>query len=491
MKCESKIGLYCVLRLARTARTWGSFNLTRIRAWLDNNLCQQSRKLEKSNLNKRKHTDYLRPVYLLLILVIFCLSIPISGVKAESLKRSLEVLAKSHKTMIASDADVSGAKEGVATAKGDWYPTFDVTANIANDQKNVAGNASPDNKNLVARNLEMSVTQKVWDFGSTNSAIRSAKLTLQQAMATRESTLQNLLLQGITAHYNIVRAQKLFDFAEASAANIRKQSELEDARVQRGSGLSTDVLQAKTQLAGAEARVIQARGSLKTALNRYKAIFGYLPADISALDEPRLPLTSVPISLDDAINKVLRNNPDLIVSRIGTEIAQETVRKTKVDEFLPTFEGSIANNYSEDNGGTFGSSSEQIIKLEGTFSLNMGLTAINTLKASRLSQLANVNRYRDLKDTTEEKTRNAWDNLQTARDNAAQLHNQANIAAEFLELARRERKLGNRSLIDVLGGETALINASSDATSADTTLAIAIYTLLSIMGEVDPNIFEN
>ena len=119
----------------------------------------------------------------------------------------------------------------------------------------------------------------------------------------------------------------------------------------------------------------------------------------------------------------------------------------------------------------------------------MGLTAINTLKASRFSQLANVNRYRDLKDTTEEKTRNAWDNLQTARDNAAQLHNQANIAAEFLELARRERKLGNRSLIDVLGGETALINASSDATSADTTLAIAIYTLLSIMGEIDPNIF--
>ena len=254
--------------------------------------------------------------------------------------------------------------------------------------------------------------------------------------------------------------------------------------------MSTDVLQAKTQLAGAEARAIQARGALRTALNRYKAVFGHLPDNLPSLQEPKLPLTLLPTSVEDAINKVLRSNPDLIVSRIGTEIAQETVRKTKVDGFMPSFEASAANNYHEDAGGSFGSSSEQTIKLEGTFSLNLGMTAVNTLKASKLSQLANVNRYRDLKDQTEEKTRNAWDNLQTARDNAEQLHNQANIAAEFLELARRERKLGNRSLIDVLGGETALINASSDATSADTTLAIAIYTLLSIMGEIEPAMFE-
>ena len=425
-------------------------------------------------------------LYTLLALLLAIISL---GASADSLKESLETLGKTHKTIVAADADVAAAKEKVAAAKGDWYPTFDVTANIANDQKNKAS-GDPDNTNLVSRNLEMSLTQKIWDFGSTNSAIKTAKLTLQQALATRNSTLQGLLLQGITAYYNVVRAKKLFDFAEASAANIRTQSELEDARVQRGSGLSTDVLQAKTQLAGAEARVIQARGSLKTALNRYKAVFGYLPSSISDLREPRLPLTLLPISIADAINQVLKNNPDLISSRIGTEIAQEAVRKTKADEFMPTFEASAANNYREDTGGSFGSSSEQILKLEGTFSLNLGMTAVNTLKASKLNQLANSNRYRDLKDQTEEKTRNAWDNLQTARDNAEQLHNQANIAAEFLELARRERKLGNRSLIDVLGGETALINASSDATSADTNLAIAIYTLLSIMGEIKPEIFD-
>ena len=82
------------------------------------------------------------------------------------------------------------------------------------------------------------------------------------------------------------------------------------------------------------------------------------------------------------------------------------------------------------------------------------------------------------------------DAVQAARDNAEQLHNQADIAAEFLELARKERQLGNRSLLDVLAGETALINASSDAASADTDVTIVAFTLLSVMGKLSPNVVE-
>jgi adhesin transport system outer membrane protein len=70
------------------------------------------------------------------------------------------------------------------------------------------------------------------------------------------------------------------------------------------------------------------------------------------------------------------------------------------------------------------------------------------------------------------------------------LHLQANIASEFLELARRERQLGNRSLIDVLAGETALINASSDAASADTDVAIAVFALLNVINAVNVDVVK-
>ena len=228
---------------------------------------------------------------------------------AENLRETLIDLSKNHKRMLAANADVIAAKENIDVATGDWYPTLDFTANIGHErqQKPTGSNDT----NLVPRNLETSITQKLWDFGSTNSAIRRANLTYRQTAATRDATLQTVMLEGLTAYLNVVRAYKLLNFARGSAENIKRQAELEDAKVQRGSGFSTDVLQAKTQLAGALARVIQSEGALKTALNRYRAVYGEQPEDVAKMKEPRLPLEMLPKSLDESVRAVQEGNPQL------------------------------------------------------------------------------------------------------------------------------------------------------------------------------------
>ena len=55
-------------------------------------------------------------------------------------------------------------------------------------------------------------------------------------------------------------------------ANIKKQTELEDAAVTAGGGLTSDVLQAKTQLAGAQARLIQFEGVLATSKHEFEYV---------------------------------------------------------------------------------------------------------------------------------------------------------------------------------------------------------------------------
>jgi adhesin transport system outer membrane protein len=96
----------------------------------------------------------------------------------------------------------------------------------------------------------------------------------------------------------------------------------------------------------------------------------------------------------------------------------------------------------------------------------------------------------DTRELISEQTRNAWSDIKTARNNAAFLSNQANISAEFLDLARKERQLGRRSLLDVLAGETELINARSDAAAAKTSVAVAIFSLLSAMGELEADLLR-
>ena len=78
--------------------------------------------------------------------------------------------------------------------------------------------------------------------------------------------------------------------------------------------------------------------------------------------------------------------------------------------------------------------------------------------------------------------RTTWDGLSTAQKNAEFLSNQARISGEFLELARTERQAGNRTLLDVLNGETAFINSQSDAIAAKIEVLINSFTLLSLMG---------
>ena len=49
------------------------------------------------------------------------------------------------------------------------------------------------------RELDITVTQKLWNFGSTNAAINSAKLSVVRAKTNLVSTRQALVLQGIEA----------------------------------------------------------------------------------------------------------------------------------------------------------------------------------------------------------------------------------------------------------------------------------------------------
>jgi len=411
-----------------------------------------------------------------------------SGASAKGLSATLEELLKTHQQVLAADADLAAAKERAEAAWSAWYPTLDVTASYGQEvQKKGAGVADT---NMPPREMDVSVSQQLWDFGATNAAIRRARLELDQAQANLRAARQSVTLAGLRTHLDILRNTKILDFAQGSIANIKRQAELEDSRVQRGSGLATDVLQAKTQLAGAEATRIQALGALKRARNRYKNVYDHFPEKPRKMRQPPLPLDLLTENVDQAIEIAFKENPRLTAARTAAAIAREDITRTRADEFLPTLDATASRTWQEDFAGTIGGKVETLFKVEMNYSLNLGLTGVNTLKAAKHTQSAAEQRYINTRDQVEEQVRSGWDDLETARDSAQQLHNQANIAAEFLELARRERQLGNRSLIDVLAGETSLINSSSQAASADIDVAVAVFSLLNAMGRLTPQVIK-
>lgn len=401
---------------------------------------------------------------------------------AQDLLESLSDLVKNHKRIIAAEADLASARELIRVSRGGWFPTLDVTSHYGYERQ-LKGNFTADTS-MPSREIDFTITQLLWDFDATDATVQTSRLTYENSLLTLVATRQGLILEGMVAYLDMLSTSQILNFARSSEANIKRQTELEDIRVQRGAGLSTDVLQAKTQLAGAQARRVQAQGALMNSRNRYRAVFGHDVEDVDSMVKPRAPVEMIPETLEEAVEIAMGSNPQLKAALIAAYIARENVRSTKASEF-PTFNAIAESKHKEDVAGTIGSKHEQLIKVELTYSLNLGLTASNSIRAAEQIVTASTNRYGDARNLVEEQVRNAWQNLLTYKERAEILGNQANIAGEFLELARKERKLGQRSLIDVLAGETALINASSDAAAAETQIDIALYTLLAAMGHLN------
>lgn len=411
-----------------------------------------------------------------------------SAAKTADYKAALDRMLAQHKRIAAAEAELRATEANIRRAKGGWYPDLKVTSNMGvqalrQDPATHANRRTP-------REIGVSANQLLWDFGKTNAEIDRTTLVRDQSAAALATTRQDLLLEGLVAYVNLHRVARSAQFARQSVDNIRRQTGMEESRVELGGGLPTDVLQAKSQLAGAQARLVRAEGALKVAMNRYRAVFNEPPPEPSALTAVPVPRDRLPASQDEAIAVALERNLQLRSTRLSAEIARAEVRRVTGGELYPRIAAVAESKLQRDVNGMAGDRQDNLAKVEITYPFNTGLAPFHALEAARNTVTAAENRLADARDLVEEQVRNAWQSLSTARDNADYLENQARIAAQFLRLAREERLQGQRSLIDVLAGETALINAQSDAVSAEADVAIAAFTLLKAMGDLDPAVLK-
>ena len=418
--------------------------------------------------------------------LLFLLMIP--PAYAQAFTEELRDLINNHKRILATKATVDSLTEGSSISKKAYWPEISVTALQGHEsRKNVEGTLDT---GLGASEFDAVITQPIDLWHSKGSAVEIAQLQLEQGKLGLQQTIQSVILEAITATIGLSSATLIEDFARRSVSNIKTQAQLEDARVAKGSGLSTDVLQAKIQLAGAEARLTLAEGALGQSINRYRAVFGYEPPGRDTLPVIILPLSRVPASKDECVRLALENNFQIRSLRSAEELARISIKQTRADQFAPTLNFIVDSKLKNNISGIRGSTNEWIAKFELKYNLNVAGSAFNNVNSSEYNYIATSNQLQDATNLIEEQAKNTFEQYEITQKNANFLENQANIAGEFLALAREERRLGTRSLIDVLSGETAEINALSDAESAKSQVAIAAYTLLFILGELDVEAVE-
>ena len=417
------------------------------------------------------------------LLIVFLLSIFlfIPVVNAEDLNDAISTILKTDNRLKASKSDVNAASQREKAAFALFYPTFELEGEYGNTRH------SWENTNeytLHAKRTNARLVQLLFDFGATNANFKNANFRYFKEIAIEEYIRQEVTLEAFTAFYKLKQAGELVKYANESLENIKKQTNMESARISKGRGYSTDVLQAKAQLLKARNTLVKANGNFQGAKNRVVRIFNRPADEVSGLEETNLFTSSnIPSSLEDAEKIALKYNPELKAAEFSIKVAEQGVKYAKSDAF-PELNGVLEGDWREDVGGIGERRYDSTAKLELSWSFNLGFSSINKASAAKSELRAAKERKLDINKKVLEHVRNAWQNIKTADENSHLLRSQEDIAEEFLRLARKERKLGRRTLLDVLNGETILIEARSEAAAAEADVTIHTYSLLRAIGKL-------
>ena len=424
-----------------------------------------------------------------LVTAVFLLAVPAES-GAVSLEKELAGLLLDHPNIRAAAKTVESSRQEVRRALSDYYPKISASADVGQEvidspaerQQGDGQLGKPSSR--TAERVSFAMTQNLFNGFQTTSLVRTARLNKSLAQSTLKGTNQNTVFEGINAYINVLRQKRLIELSRENVATIQQQLNLEDERVRRGSGVTVDVLEAKSRLQTAKERGVTFEGALEDAISRYSQTFNHAP-DIDGMTDPVPPVEMVPSDLERAIDIAVVGNPLVGNSSITIEVARERKQAIRA-EYYPSLNLDTTWNFEKNAGGVLGVRRDYSIILSTTWDLFTGFSTRNLLSQASFNLGATKDTHEFTSRKVIEQTKLAWQALLTARRRLELLENAVNIASEVFTSRQKQREAGKVNVSAVLDAENEVNNSQINFTSASYDERLAVYQLLLAMGLLNP-----
>lgn len=429
-------------------------------------------------------------VRLILIPLLWCIATALGGEsRAQSLSDDLKAVLKRSDKVAAAQFQLEAAKQAKSASYKGYYPTISTSNKYGREWVNYP---TSDDTEMTGSTVYIAANQTIYDFGVTSATVDFSELSVMRASESLSRTEQDELNTAITAYIQLANSARQVVFADLSVKNITLQTKVETAKVSSGAGYQTDVLQAKAQLSGAQARLVRAEGTLDQNRAAYVASFRKDPDQLlmSGFAVPKLTSPSIIPKVEESKILLRKANPRLKIAAIERDLSEKRIDFTRASGLFPTLSMEASKQWLDNRNGLEGLEVDNTLNLKLVYSLDAGLTGLNKVGEAVANQKAAQKNYDDLLITLDQELTVAWSRYSTAKRNSELLNNQAELSSKFLELARNERTVGKRSLLDVLAGETTYITAISEAAAADMELLLSQIAVLRLIGKLSPGVIE-
>jgi outer membrane protein TolC len=339
-------------------------------------------------------------------------------------------------------------------------------------------------------NAGIQIVQSIYTGGKMVAAVRTARLTKEQALLNYQTTLQDTLLNTRVAYYDVLLAAQQIVVNEASVKLLTQELEDQQRRYNAGTVPHFNVLRAEVAVANERPALIQARNNYRIAKNNLANLLGYnLPRDIWE-DIPlnlsdQLEALPYQIDLPEAIEQALANRTELAALRKQEALQKENVINAR-SGYKPTvsvFGGYTWNNSQftdpEDLGWTLHGWNAGA---EFTWDIFDGmLTRGKVIQARALYEKSRTD-MEDMGRQIELEVRTAYSQFIEAQE---VLDSQKTVQAEAEEALREAEaraEAGTGTQLDVLDAQTSLTQARTTEIQALHDYAVARAKLERAIG---------
>ena len=420
----------------------------------------------------------------------FALMMSISLSSANSLTDMVDSVLASHEDIVNAKKELEEAGRDVTDALLAYAPDLSVKyEGGSNDRYNHATNSQLNGWDT----FDWTYKQKIMDSGATLADIRNKNLELDKQELEYIGARNDLLIEAADAYLGLIKASEKLQASIEAEANTRETSGQEEIRVQVGSGLASDVLKSKRQLANAQKTVITDEKAFNSALYTYETVFKVADADVNSLTKPRLDkatLAILPSSMEQTVEIALANNRDLLISAMDVSIARNDV-VTALAGFGPTVDGEIKYSDKSDASHTGGSHYEEQIKVTVEWPISGIYMDMPGYLNDRSALDRAINDHAVKERETVQDAKEAWQEYANARTMLSYSENEATIASELLSISQKEREAGQSDAAAVLSAEETLEGAMKDLSDDSMTLVTSVYELLDVINMLEPSMVED
>ncbi|ASY62813.1 Type I secretion outer membrane protein, TolC precursor [Sinorhizobium sojae CCBAU 05684] len=397
------------------------------------------------------------------------------AVSAETIFGAMAKAYANNPDLNAARAGLRATDEGVPIAKAGYRPQISAAATGTLSRVDSEATGTRD---LHSGQIGISITQTIFDGFQTLNNVRSAEATVFSSRETLKANEIQILLAAAQSYANIARDQRIVSIRRQNLAFLREQLNAADARLEVGEGTRTDVSQAQAELANAQSLLVAAVAQLKQSEAVYVQIVGAAPAGIR---QPGPATKAMPRSLDQAVATGLRENPQILAAQYAVDSAGFQVKSAE-GTMLPgvVLQGAVTRN----TGNTGGDNTTASVTARLEVPIYQGGAEYGQIRQAK----ERLGQQRILVDSARASVQqtvvSAHAQLESALARITASRSQISAADLALEGVVEERKVGQRTTLDVLDAQQDVLNAQESLASAQRDAVVASYALLAAMGRL-------